>query len=89
MTMNLYRVCDKHYEWSCFVFAPTRNRAKMLVADHFFENYIDMRCKTLKKGVNINYECVVDCEEDANYKLVQKCGFHYPTQEEIDAYYNY
>ena len=85
--MNLYRVCDKHYEWGCFVFAQSRNQAKYLVADSFGEDYINMRCKTLKRGVNIDHYLVVDCEDAKGYDLVQECGFHYPTQEEIDSYY--
>ena len=86
--MNLYNVMDKNYEWGCFVFAPSRNRAKVLVAEHFNEDYIHLRCKTLKKGINMDQCLIVDCPEDTGYDLVLKLGFHYPTQEEIDSYYD-
>ena len=86
MTMNLYSVCDKHYEWCCYVFAPTRNRAKVLVAQHLFQDYIDLRSQCLKKGVNIPYCLVVDCPEDESYDLVLKCGYKYMTEEEAEYY---
>lgn len=85
--MNLYRVCDKHYEWGCFVFAKSRNQAKYIVANYFSEEYTAMRARILKRGVNIDHSLIVDCEDSKGYDLVQECGFRYPTQEEIDNYY--
>lgn len=79
--MNLYNVMDKNYEWSCFVFAPTRNKAKKLVADHFFIDYIDLRSRCLKKGVNIDHCVVVDHPDDEYYDLVVNCGFSYDYDE--------
>jgi hypothetical protein len=67
------------------VFETTRNKAKKRVAEHFFCDYIDMRCKTLRKGVNFTYPKTVDSEDDEGYSVVLQCGFHYPTEAEIYA----
>lgn len=85
--MNLYRVCDKHWTWCCYVFAPTRNKAKMLVANHLFEEYIYLRSQCLKKNVAIDHCLVVDSPEDNGYDLVQQCGYRYLTEEEEAEYY--
>lgn len=83
--MNLYIVFDAQYEWGCFVFETTRNRAKMRVANHFDIDYIDVRCKTLNRGVNFPYPKTVDCEQDEGYDVVLKCGHHYATESELFA----
>ena len=85
--MNLYSVWDRNYEWCCFVFDTTRNRAKLRVAESFGEDYIDMRCKTLKKGVNVPYPMLVDCDDADGYDIVLQCGYHYATEEEMNELY--
>ena len=50
MTLNLYMVTDSNYDWCCFAFDTSRNRAKLNVAEEFDYDYTEMRCKTLKKG---------------------------------------
>ena len=51
--MNLYMVLDSNYDWCCFAFDTSRNKAKLSVAREFGNEYTEMRCKTLKKGVNV------------------------------------
>ena len=75
--MNLYVVTDTNYEWGCFVFETTRNRAKLRTAESLGMTYIDMRCKTLKKGVNVPAPMMVDDTDSPGYDMVLKCGFHY------------
>ena len=84
--MNLYHVWDRHYEWCCFAFNTTRNRAKARVAELFDQEYIDMRCKTLKRGVNVPVPMVVDCDTDEGYDMVLKCGYRYATEEELNEW---
>lgn len=79
--MNLYQISDRNYEWSCFVFDETRNHAKMRVADHFGEDYLDMRCKTLKLCVNVSEPMIVDSDTDEGYSEVLRCGFYYREEE--------
>ena len=79
--MNLYQVMDKNYEWGCFVFDVSRNRAKASVAEHLGEDYVDMRCKTLKKGVNVPMPTIVDSEDDEAYQMVLACGYKYYSDE--------
>jgi len=83
MTTNLYSVCAADYEWSCFVFDTSRNKAKLRAAERFGEDYINMRCKTLKRGVNYPFSLVVDCETDEGYEMVLQCGFRYMTEEDV------
>jgi len=85
VTLNLYIVMDANYEWGCFVFDASRNRAKMRVAYEFGADYIDMRCKTLARGVNMDFPMLVDCPEHEGYDLVERLGFHYGTDEEEEA----
>lgn len=82
--MNLYSVGYYLSNWCVYVFAPTRNRAKAMVAELYGEEYIHMRCKTLRKGVNVAVPSVVDSEDDEAYKDVLKCGYRYMTEEEVD-----
>lgn len=79
--MNLYMVLDANYDWCCFAFDITRNRAKKRVADEFSHEYIDMRCKTLKKGVNVPIPMLVTHPDDDGYDMVLKCGYHYAEEE--------
>lgn len=83
--MNLYQVWDANYEWCCFVFDVTRNRAKMQVAESYGEDYINMRCKTLKKGVNVPAPMLVDSDTDDGYELVLQYGYRYASEEEFDG----
>ena len=83
--MNLYQVFYSSYDWGCFVFDVSRNRAKMRVAHHFGFDYVDARCKTLKKGINLRLPMIVDSDMDEGYNLVLRLGFHYTDEygEEI------
>lgn len=83
--MNLYIVLDANYNWGCFVFEKTRNRAKAAVARHFDMDYTEMRCKTLKRAVNVDYPMIVDCETDQGYDMVLACGYHYMKDEENET----
>lgn len=83
--MNLYQVSDKDYDWICYVFDVSRNRAKAMVAESFGIDYVDMRCKTLRKGVNIQTPTMVDDEQDEAYKTVLECGYRYCSEEEMEA----
>ncbi len=80
--MNLYKVMDANYDWCCFVFETTRNRAKLRVAESLGQEYIDMRCKTLKKGVNVPRPMTVDDETAEGYDMVVQCGYGYSYEEE-------
>jgi hypothetical protein len=56
------------------------------VAELFGEEYIDMRCKTLKRGVlDVQVPTIVDSELDEAYKYVLECGYHYYDDEELAA----
>lgn len=81
--MNLYQVCDKSYEWVCYAFDVSRSRAKMSVAESFGFDYIDARCKTLKKGVNRPYPSIVDDDTSEGYDIVLECGYRYWAEEEL------
>lgn len=83
LQVNLYQIFDKHYEWCCFAFDVSRNQARARAAEHFGEDYIDMRCKTLKNGVNVEMPTIVDSELHKEYKTVLECGFHFYSEEEI------
>jgi hypothetical protein len=80
--MNLYQVWDDEYERYCFVFDISRNRAKAMVAEHFGLEYISMRCKTLKKGVNFDFITIVESDKDEAYNVVLACGYRYYYDEE-------
>ena len=81
--MNLYMVLDINYDWCCFAFDVSRNRAKMRVAENFGCEYTEMRCKTLSKGVNVPIPRLVETDTDEGYDVVLACGYHYATEEEI------
>lgn len=84
--MNLYQVWDKHCAWSCFVFDVSRNRAKASAAKVFDEDYINIRCVTLRKGISkIQNPKVVDSETDEEYQVVLECGYRYYDDEELTA----
>lgn len=84
--MNLYQVADAQYEWCCFVFDVSRNRAKASAAEYFGCDYIDMRCKTLKKGLqSVQIPTIVDSDADEEYKVVLECGYRYYDEEELAA----
>ena len=80
--MNLYMVLDNNYDWCCFAFDTSRNKAKKKVADEFSCDYIDMRCKTLRKGVNVLIPMLVTHPNDNGYDMVLNCGYHYATEDE-------
>lgn len=85
MTYSLYQVGDSSYEWICYIFETTRNRAKARVAEYFDQDYVDMRCKTLKRGVNVDFPMIVDCPESKGYEIVQQFGYGYLTEDEWEA----
>ena len=57
-------VCDSNYDWCCFAFDTSRNMAKLSVARKFGNEYTEMRCKTLKKGVNVPFPMIVTHPDD-------------------------
>lgn len=75
--MNLYMVLDANYDWCCFAFDVSRNRAKKRVADEFGCDYVEMRCKTLRKGMNVPVPMLVTCPEDKGYDIILNCGYAY------------
>ena len=85
--MNLYRVTDWTYDWCCFTFDTTRNKAKLAVAKEFDIDYVDMRCKTLVKDVKeTNEPSVVYSEDHKDYPIVKKLGYKYDTPEEYEEW---
>ena len=82
MKMNLYMVTDSNYEWCCFVFETSRNRAKLWVSKSFDESYISLRCKTLKKGINLSLPMLVDDVDSEGYDIVLECGYRFATEDE-------
>ena len=75
--MDLYLVYDINYDWCCFAFNSSRNRAKLSVSKEFGTEYIDMRCKTLKKGVNVSEPMLVTHPDDYGYDIVKNFGYEY------------
>jgi hypothetical protein len=80
--MNLYMVLDNNYDWCCFAFDTSRNKAKLRVAKEFDCEYIDMRCKTLMKGVCVYTPMLVTHPDDNGYDMVLNCGYSYTTEED-------
>ena len=80
--LNLYMVLDSDYDWCCFAFDTSRNRAKLSVAQEFGYEYTDMRCKTLRKGVNVSLPMLVTHPEDKGYEIVQNCGYEFGKDED-------
>lgn len=83
--MNLYMVLDNNYEWCCFAFDTSRNKAKKKVADEFYCEYVDMRCKTLKKNIDVSAPMLVTHPNDKGYDIVLSCGFHYDMSDYMYA----
>lgn len=81
--MNLYNVSTDFTQYSCFVFANTRNEARTMMVDYFWdEPYIELKARLIKKDVDGDYEvCDVDCDRLA------KLGIKYLTEEEIEEFY--
>ena len=81
--MNLYLVYVGRFEWCCFVFTTSRNRAKMLVMQCFGTDdpYTDYRCITKQKDVG-GTERVIDWQEDEEYYRVTELGFSYKEPED-------
>lgn len=85
--MNLYQVMP-NYEYTYFVFAKTRNKAKAACVRRYVdegEEYTDMRCKTLVKDVpshlieRLNHIYVIGSPGDEGYEVVKELGFEYET----------
>lgn len=81
MTMNLYQVWTKEYDWCAYCIAGTRNLAKLRVAREFDCEYIDMRCETVCKGINSEIADVIDSEDHPMYYLVAECGHCYVDED--------
>lgn len=83
--LNLYQVrsCYEPNEYCCYVIEETRGRAKAWAAGEFGEDFCDMRCYTLKKGVNATEPLLIECETDKGYDIVQECGYGYIDEEEL------
>ena len=79
--VNLYMVLDSNYDWCCFAFDTSRNKAKLSVAKEFGNEYTEMRCKTLKKGVNVPFPMLVTHPDDEGYDIVKNCGYEYGTDD--------
>ena len=81
--MNLYMVYPKDYDWSCFVIAENRNRAKVLITGYFHsdDHYTDYRVRTLTKGIG-DKDMVIDSPDAEGYDLVLAAGFEYQEDEE-------
>ena len=79
--MNLYIVYSCESEWGCYCFARSANKAKMLVAHEMDDEYVNMRCKMLRRGVNEPWEVAVVSEDDEAYAYVKQCGFEYKEDE--------
>ena len=85
--LNLYMVYDRNSEYCCFVIEKTRGRAKAWAAGTWGEDFIDMRCYLLKKGVDAEKPMLIECETDEGYDIVLACGYHYMTEEECEEGY--
>lgn len=75
--MNLYCVWDEQYEWCCFIFARTRNEAKVMWAGEFGQEYTSARCKTLRKGLGFPIRKCVASPYDPDYGVVVGLGYEY------------
>ena len=53
----------------------------MNVAREFGNEYTEMRCKTLKKGVNVPAPMLVTHPDDNGYDIVKNCGYEYGTDD--------
>lgn len=80
--MNLYLVHSCESEWGCYCFARSANRAKQIVAHEMNDEYVNMRYKTLKRGVNIPLETAVTDKDHFAYAHLQRCGFEYKEVDE-------
>jgi hypothetical protein len=70
--MNLYMVYPRGDDWCCYIFAETRNKAKMMLLHYFTydDEYIDYGCRTIKKDVGGESEvCDEDCERLKMYDI--------------------
>ena len=83
--MNLYQVWTSEYDWCAYCIAPTRSKAKLMVAHEFGEEYTDMRCKTIRKGVNAGFACVIDSELHPLYHFVTEFGCCYVDENGEDV----
>ena len=48
---------------------------------HHNGNKTEMRCKTLKKGVNIPFPMLVTHPDDKGYEIVKSCGYEYGSDD--------
>ncbi len=86
--MNLYVVMDNNYDWCVYVFDVSRNRARIRMAESYDVEYVDTRCKTLKKGLNVPKPMLVDDDSSEGYDIILELGYRYLTDEEIEEEYD-
>lgn len=70
-------------DWSTYVIAPSRARAKMMFAEHWgheMGEYIDVRARKVKPADGLTAQvCDVQCPE------LNTLGVRYLTEEEVEA----
>lgn len=78
--MNLYMCWYDDEDWSCYVFAETRGKAKYLFDREWDGEFINVRSRFIGKSESIETPSVVDDENHKNYPAVLALGGGY-TQE--------
>lgn len=91
--MNLYKIYPSNDEYSVFVFAPSLNKAKAAMADHFDHDqpYTMWRGKTLQKGLRaflmgrgyIEGVIIVETDTQEEYKLIKELGYGFAEDDEM------
>jgi hypothetical protein len=88
--VNLYCVWPDNAEYSYYVFASSRNKAKALCIHHFTdsEEYIDFRTHIIAKNIGGKNNVVVDYPDGEQYERVLRyCGGYIEESErgEVDG----
>ena len=76
--MNIYWCHEKNEDYGLYVKALTRGRAKVLYADYVECRLIDVRTGISRRGINGDFEGVVDDPKD-----LEKYGLIYDEEEEF------
>ena len=80
--MNLYIVDEKDSDYATYVFAETRNKARvMMIGFYWDEEYINLRARLVAKDVGGIAE-VVDNDEGEVYERLLKLGGRYESEVE-------
>ena len=77
--MNLYAIYPSSYDWCCYVFAETPNKAKYMLVRYFNEQdeqYIDFRYGVVGKDVGGKAEIC-----DWNCKRLSDLGVSYAEED--------